>query len=157
MDFSKGGQGNRPFGFLENDIDIVELKQTLLSRIDRIEAALREAETLASTETQEYEELRKRAEAKVVALEAQLQETEEALQATESAVKQIEVGLTAKNNELKDQLREKQSMIDVLQGELDDLRSKMDPLGGAPECFINLREEDVVSYNVLDKKAEREI
>jgi len=123
MKYSIEGDNNGFNGALGNNV--TELKETLLSNFERLEAVLLEAKSTASRQTQQYEELRQMDEARVGMLEVQLQEKEESLRAKESAIKQLEESLTAKIQELEHRLTEKEDLTGLLEqrtAEITNLR-----------------------------------
>ncbi len=109
MEFSIEGDNNKSIGPLGNNL--AGLKKTLLSNFERMEALLLEAKSIAFREVQQYEELRQMEEARVVMLEAQLQEKEESLRSKESAIRQLEESLTTKIRELEHRLTEKEDRM----------------------------------------------
>lgn len=152
METAKESEGNRTFRLLGNDI--TELKEALLSSLDRLKTALRETKATASSEIQQYVELRQRAEAKLVELEAQLQEKQELLGTRDSTIRELKENLTAKIDDLEHRLSEKEALLRARQVELNDLRSEVDVLGASPEGFVALREEDVVTLEVMQNNEE---
>ncbi len=92
MEFSIEGDNNGFNGPLGNNL--AGLKKNLVSNFERMEALLLEAKSTAFREVQQYEELRQMEEARVVMLDAQLQEREESLRSKESAFRQLQDTLT---------------------------------------------------------------
>ena len=104
MDFPKEDEGRR---IATLSADILELKRTLLNRIEQVEAVLREAE--ASAEAWEKgEALRREAEAKVSHLESLLEEKENALKSKESTLEELEQRLNAELRDLQSRLAERE-------------------------------------------------
>ncbi|MCH7571087.1 MAG: hypothetical protein IH919_11075, partial [Deltaproteobacteria bacterium] len=72
-------------------------------------------------------------------------------------LRETEESLTAEIRELEDQLTEKESLLEDRQEELNDLRSKSGALGDASDGVLTLKEEDVVTINLLGHKGEKVI
>ncbi len=146
MEFSIEGDNNGSIGPLGNSL--TGLKKTLLSNFERMEAILLEAKSIASREAQQYEELRQMGEARVVLLEAQLQEKEESLQSKESAIKQLQENFTAKIQELEHQLTEKEDLSKLLEknnAEIGSLRSETEARVVLLEAQLQEKEESLRS------------
>ncbi|MFB3123536.1 MAG: hypothetical protein ACE10H_15265 [Candidatus Binatia bacterium] len=119
---------------------ISQLHEKFTAKVQELEY---QKENLSGLLDQHNAEIRSQAEAKVGMLEAQLRETEESL--------------TAEIRELEDQLTEKESLLEDRQEELNDLRSKSGALGDASDGVLTLKEEDVVTINLLGHKGEKVI
>ena len=102
--------------------DILELKQAILSRIEKVESALREAEELSTREFQKCEALRQEAETRAASLESQLEENEEQLREKETTMEQVEESLNAEIQDLEDQINEKEKLIEARDAELNNLK-----------------------------------
>jgi hypothetical protein len=70
---------------------------------------------------------------------------------------QLEESFTAEIQGLEEQLGEKESLLESRQADLNDLRSKLDELTGGSQDIVTLREEDVVTINLLDHSGEKGI
>jgi len=130
MKFSIEGDNNGSIGALGNNL--TELKETLLSNFEGMEAVLLEAKSTASREAQQYEELRQMEEARVGMLEVQLQEKEESL--------------TAKIQELEHRLTEKEDLTGLLEqrtAEITNLRSETQTRVGMLEVQLQEKEESL--------------
>jgi chromosome segregation ATPase len=146
MEFSKEGDSNRSNGSLSNNL--TEFKEAFKSGIKRMEAFLQEVESTVSTEAQQYEELRQRAEVKVGLLEGQLHEKEEDLRSKESAIKQLEENLTSKIQEVEHRLTEKEKLSSLLEkhnSEIMILRSQIEAKVDLLEGQLQEKEEDLTS------------
>ena len=126
MKFSIEGDNNGSFGAIHNTL--TELKKTLLSNFDGMEAVLLEEKSTASRETQQYEELRQMEEARVGMLEVQLQEKEESLRMKESANRQMEESFTAKIQEIEHRFTEKESLLEEGSQEIMNFRSEAEAI-----------------------------
>lgn len=167
MKYSIEGYNNEFNGALGSNL--TGLKETLLSNFERMEAVLLEAKSTASREAQQYEEFMQREEAKVSMLEAQLQEKEEGLTAK---TQELEHRLTEKEGlldkggqeimnfrseaeaivlRLQALLQGNGAHLETREAELVDHTSSVAPLDELPG-FVNLREDLVVSLNLLGKK-----
>ena len=123
MKFSIEGDNNGSNDALGNNL--TELKETLLSNFERMEAVLLEAKSTTSRKAQQNEELRQIEEAKISMLEVQLQEKKESLRTKESAYRQLEESLTAKTQQLEHRHTEKEGLTGLLEqrtAEITDLR-----------------------------------
>ena len=96
-------------------------------------------------------------EAKISLLEAQLQEREKALRKKETANLQLEESFAAEIHELEERLSEKESLLEIHQADLNDLRAKLVDATDGSSGIVTLREEDVVTINLLDHKGEKGI
>ncbi|MCZ6452226.1 MAG: hypothetical protein O6918_15360 [Deltaproteobacteria bacterium] len=134
-------QAEARVGMLEAQLR--ETEESLTAEIRELEHRLAEKEDPSDLLDKQKAEIRSQAEAKVGMLEAQLRETEESL--------------TAEIRELEDQLTEKESLLEDRQEELNDLRSKSGALGDASDGVLTLKEEDVVTINLLGHKGEKVI
>ncbi|MCZ6564031.1 MAG: hypothetical protein O6948_14110, partial [Deltaproteobacteria bacterium] len=134
-------QAEAKVGMLEAQLR--ETEESLTAEIRELEHRLAEKEDPSDLLDKQKAEIRSQAEAKVGMLEAQLRETEESL--------------TAEIRELEDQLTEKESLLEDRQEELNDLRSKSGALGDASDGVLTLKEEDVVTINLLGHKGEKVI
>jgi len=134
-------QAEAKVGMLEAQLR--ETEESLTAEIRELEHRLAEKEDPSDLLDKQKAEIRSQAEAKVGLLEAQLRETEESL--------------TAEIRELEDQLTEKESLLEDRQEELNDLRSKLGALGDASDGVLTLKEEDVVTINLLGHKGEKVI
>jgi chromosome segregation ATPase len=139
---------------------IKQLGESLTSKIEELNQLVTEKEALPGLLEKHDSEiaiLRSQTEAKVDLLEAQLQEREKALRKKESSSLQLEESFTAEIQGLEEQLREKESLLESRQADLNDLKSKLDELTGGSQDIVTLREEDVVTINLLDYNGEKGI
>ena len=146
MKFSIEGDNNGSNDALGNNL--TELKETLLSNFERMEAVLLEAKSTASRKAQQNEELRQIEEAKISMLEAQLQEKEESLRAKNSVIKQLEESLTAKIQELEHRHTEKADLSKLLEknnAEIGNLRSETEARVVMLEAQLQEKEESLRS------------
>ncbi len=142
MEFSKEGTGNRSIGVLGNKP--TESKEARLSGIERMKALLWEVKSIASRESQQYEELRQMGEARVGLLEAQLRENKKRLHTKESAIRQLEESLTAKVQELEHRLTETEDLTALLEkrnAEIASLRSETETRVGLLEAQLRENEK----------------
>ena len=82
--------------------DLLELKKAFMTRIESVEAALRESELASIEEQQKSDALRQEAEIKASTLEAQLEETEDLIRSKEFTMEQLEESLNAEIQDLED-------------------------------------------------------
>jgi chromosome segregation ATPase len=139
---------------------IKQLGESFTSKVQELEHLVTEKENLSSLLEKHNSAialLRSETEAKVGLLEAQLQEREKALRKKESSSLQLEESFTAEIQGLEEQLGEKESLLESRQADLNDLRSKLDELNGGSQDIVTLREEDVVTINLLDHSGEKGI
>jgi chromosome segregation ATPase len=139
---------------------IKQLGESFTSKVQELEHLVTEKENLSSLLEKHNSAialLRSETEAKVGLLEAQLQEREKALRKKESSSLQLEESFTAEIQGLEEQLGEKESLLESRQADLNDLRSKLDELTGGSQDIVTLREEDVVTINLLDHSGEKGI
>jgi len=135
-----------------------QLEESLTSKNQEMEHLVKEKKghpELLEKHDSEITNLRAETEAKVGLLEGQLQEKEEDLWSKESAIKQLEESFTAKSQEMEDQPNEKESLLEIRQADLNDLKSKLDSFSNAPESVNTLREEDVDTLNLPAYKEEK--
>jgi len=137
MKFSIEGDNNGSIGALGNNL--IELKETLLSNFERMEAVLLEANDTASREAQQYEELW---QMEVGMLEAQLQEKEESLRTKESAIKQLQENFTAKVQELEQQKEDLSGLLDKQKAEI---RSQAEAKISLLEAQLQEKEETLLT------------
>ncbi len=155
MKFSIEGDNNGYIGTLGNNL--TELKETLLSNFEGMEALLLEAKSTASREAQQYEELRQMEEARVGMLEAQLQEKEESLRTKESANRQLEESLTAKIQELEHRLTENENLTGLLEQrtvEITNLWSEAQTRVGILEAQLQEKEETFTKVSAISQLQE---
>ncbi len=154
MKFSIEGDNNGSTGALGNNL--TELKNPLLSNIERMDALLLRAKSTASCEAQQYEELRQIEEARIGMLAAQLQEKEESLRTKETAIKQLEESLTAKTQELEHRHTEKEDLTSLLErrtSEITDLRSETQ----TREALLQEKEESLRAKDSVIKQLEESL
>jgi len=126
--FSREGGKGSPLAPLNKEM--AQLKETLLSGIDRLRSTIEEAEVVADSEIQQRDELRRGLEARIAALEGEAREKEEFLRAKDSQIKELEDNLTVKTQDLEHQLREKDELLGARDAELKELNSEADALVG---------------------------
>ncbi len=144
MKFSIEGDNNGSIGALGNNL--TELKETLLSNFEGMEAVLLEAMSTASREAQQYEELRQMDEAKVGMLEVQLQDKEESL--------------TAKMQELEHRLTEKEDLTGLLEqrtAEITNLRSETQVRVGMLEAQLQEKGESLRTKESANRQLEESL
>jgi hypothetical protein len=127
-------------------INLAELKAALLGGIERMEAILQEAESTASHEAQQYEELRQRTEVKVGLLETQLREMEGSLRSKESTINLLKEDLNSKTQELEQLVTEKENLSSLLEkhnSEIALLRSGTEGKVGLLETQLQEMEESL--------------
>jgi len=108
--------------------EMAQLKESLLSGIDRLKSAIEKTEVLADSEIQQRDELRRGLEARIAALEGEARGREEFLRAKDSQIKELEDNLTVKIRDLEHQLREKDELLGARDRELKELNSEADAL-----------------------------
>jgi|GEM_PF-2719389 len=98
----------------------------LQARLSRIESLIQQATALALQQAQRADEVQKTFEATVAALEAQLREKESKANQEDSGLGGQDQGLATRIQDLENQLREKEGLLEIRNGELKDLRSKLE-------------------------------
>jgi len=117
---SEKTQGERqPLRILD---EVAELQ----ARLSRIESLIQQAAALALQQARRADEIQETFEATVAALEAQLREKESKANQKDSGLEEQNQGLATRIQDLENQLREKEGLLEIRNGELKDLRSKLE-------------------------------
>src|SRR3989304_3117231 len=142
-EFPRARQPNGSLGLIAEEV--VEIRQTLMTRVSQLKSFIQEAEVSAATEAQRIEEIRKGFEATVAALERKIEEKEAVLQKENFALRDMEGNLTGRIFDLESRVKEKEQLLAARDAELAQLQPKIDALRFPPQNLITLREEDAVS------------
>ena len=92
--------------------EMANLRKALLKRIDKMETAIKEAESKAMSEVHQSEEQRLDAESRAALLQTQLEEKAEILRRKESALKELEETLNGRIVDLEDQVKQKNVIVE---------------------------------------------
>ncbi len=109
----------RPLRILD---EVAELQE----RLSRIESLIQQAAALALQQARRADEVQKTFEATVAALEAQLREKESKANQEDSGLGGQDQGLATRIQDLENQLRGKEELLEIRDGDLKDLRSKLE-------------------------------
>ena len=102
--------------------EVAELKE----RLSRIGSLIQQAAALALQQARRADEVQETFEATVAALEAQLREKESKASQEDSGLEEQNQGLATRIQDLENQVREKEDLLEIRNGELKDLRSKLE-------------------------------
>jgi len=92
--------------------EMANLRKALLKRIDKMESAIKEAESKAMTEVYQSEEQKLDAESRAALLQTQLEEKAEILRRKEAALKELEETLNGRIVDLEDQVKQKELILE---------------------------------------------
>ena len=120
--------------------EMSNLRKALLKRIDKMESAIKEAESKAMTEVRQSEVEKFDAEAKAVLLETQLEEKAEVLRRKEAALKELEETLNGQIQNLQQEVEQKDGLL-AMQGGSDGDPSELEAKASALEAQLMDKEE----------------
>ncbi len=170
-EFSQEGDSNRSNGSLSNNLK--ELREALKSGIKRmeaqqyeelrqrsevevkvglLEAQLQDREESLRSKESARKQLEENLTSKIQELEHRLTEKEDLLEEASQEVMNFRAEAEAIFLRLQAQLQGNGAHLDTREAELIDHTSRVAPLDGLPEGFVTLRENMVVSLNLLEKK-----
>lgn len=95
-------------------------------RLSQMESLIQQAASLAVIEARRADEIQEGFAATVAALEAQLQQKENALDERGPGIGDQDESLTTQLRDLENRLREKEELLEIRDGELKDLRAKVE-------------------------------
>jgi len=122
--------------------EMSNLRKALLKRIDKMESAIKEAESKTMTEVLQSEEEKFDAEAKAALLETQLEEKAEVLLRKEAALKELEENLNAQIQSLQDEVNQKDGLLAMQNGESGgNTTSELEAKASALEAQLMDKEE----------------
>ena len=129
-------QGERqPLRILD---EVAELQE----RLSRIGSLIQQATALALQQARRADEVQETFEATVAALEAQLREKKSKANQEGSGLGEQDQGLATRIQGLENQLREKEELLEVRNGELKDLKSKLEE-AAAPAAAEAKRTQEI--------------
>ena len=103
-----------------------ELERIVVSKLSKIKAAVKEGEALVSDEARQANELTDSFKVRIAVLDAKLNETEEAIRKKELSWQQIEESLTARNQNLQNDIKKKDEVLATQCKEIDDLKLNLE-------------------------------
>ena len=106
--------------------EMEELERIVADRIGRLKSAVKEGEAMVAGEAQQAKQLVESLKASNAALEAKLTETKEAAQRNDSSRQQMQESLTAKVQDLLNDVKKKEESLASLDKQLNDLKSSID-------------------------------
>jgi len=121
--------------------EMSNLRKALLKRIDKMELVIKEGESKAMTEVRQSEEEKFGAEAKAALLKTQLEEKADVLQRKEAALKELEENLNGKIQSLEDEVKQKDSLLAMHNGESNGNTSVLEGKASALESQLMDKEE----------------
>jgi chromosome segregation ATPase len=110
--------------------DLKSNADVLMKQVTELEIAIKQAKAEAATEANRTEQITESFNTKVAALEAQIRDIKEIVRRKESTIKALEENLTAKIQDFKNQLRNKEKLLGGRSAEINDLKSKLQVLTG---------------------------
>jgi chromosome segregation ATPase len=110
--------------------DLKSNADVLVKQVTELEIAIKQAKAEAATEANRTEQITESFNTKVAALEAQIRDIKEIVRRKESTIKALEENLTAKIQDFKNQLRNKEKLLGGRSAEINDLTSKLQVLTG---------------------------
>ena len=120
--------------------EMSNLRKALLKRIDKMESAIKEAESKAMTEVLQSEGEKFDAEAKAALLETQIEEKAEVLRRKEAALKELEETLNGQIQNLQQEVEQKDGLL-AMQGGSDGDPSELEAKASALEAQLMDRDE----------------
>ena len=121
--------------------EMSNLRKALLKRIDKMELVIKEGESKAMTEVRQSEEEKFGAEAKAALLKTQLEEKADVLQRKEAALKELEENLNGKIQSLEDEVKQKDGLLAMHNGESNGNTSVLEGKASALESQLMDKEE----------------
>ena len=123
--------------------EMSNLRKALLKRIDKMESAIKEAESKTMPEVLQSEEDKFDAEAKAALLETQLEEKAEVLRRKEAALKELEENLNAQIQGLQDEVSQKDDLLAMQNGESSGNASELEAKASALEAQLMDKEQSL--------------
>jgi len=123
--------------------EMSNLRKALLKRIDKMELVIKEGESKAMTEVRQSEEEKFDAEAKAALLKTQLEEKAEVLRRKEAALKELEENLNAQIQSLQDEVKQKDGLLAMHNGESNGSTSELEAKASALEAQLMDKEESL--------------
>ena len=123
--------------------EMSNLRKALLKRIDKMESAIKEAESKTMTEVLQSEEEKFDAEAKAALLETQLEEKAEVLRRKEAALKELEENLNAQIQSLQDEVNQKDGLLAMQNGESSGNTSELEAKASTLETQLMDKEQSL--------------
>ena len=123
--------------------EMSNLRKALLKRIDKMELVIKEGESKAMTEVRQSEEEKFDAEAKAALLKTQLEEKAEVLRRKEAALKELEENLNAQIQSLQDEVKQKDGLLAMHDGESNGNTSELEGKASALESQLMDKEESL--------------
>src|SRR5215471_5672061 len=105
--------------------EIRELEESIVPRIGRFKAALKERETAVAGEARRVEQVIENLRAEIAMLENQLKEAEDTVRRKDIASQKIEERLTAEVHGLQDELKNNKETLERRDAEIKDLKSQL--------------------------------
>jgi chromosome segregation ATPase len=116
-------EGNQATGLTD---EIEELESVVADRIGRLKTAVKEDDAFVAGQTAHAKQVIANLNASIASLETRLNETEGIIRRKESDSQKMEEALTAKIQDLQNELKKKEEALAGRDGEINDLKSKMD-------------------------------
>jgi len=123
--------------------EMSNLRKALLKRIDKMELVIKEGESKAMTEVRQSEEEKFDAEAKAALLKTQLEEKAEVLRRKEAALKELEENLNAQIQSLQDEVKQKDGLLAMHNGESNGSTSELEAKASVLEAQLMDKEESL--------------
>lgn len=136
--------------------NLAEEKESLTSRVSELKNLIGEKEgnlEVANRRIDELEACRRDTEVKMISLEAQMKEREDEVQRKEFALEDLERGLFTKINDLDNQLREKEGLLEAAVGEVRRLQEGKQVL----EVRVALMEGELIGRDEMLRKKEQAV
>jgi len=137
--------------------EMANLRKALLKRIDKMETAIKEAETKVMNEGRESEEQKLDVEAKAALLETQLEEKAEVLRRKEIALRELEENLNGKIHNLEDEVKDKDGLLTMQNGEANGSMSELEAKASALEAQLAEKEESLRARESNARQLEEEL
>jgi len=123
--------------------EMSNLRKALLRRIDKMETAIKEAESKAMIEVHQSEEEKFDVEAKAALLETQLEEKAEVLRRKEAALKELEENLNGQIQSLQDEVKQKDGLLAMHDGESNGNTAELEGKASTLESQLMDKEESL--------------
>jgi len=137
--------------------EMSNLRKALLKRIDEMELVIKEGESKAMTEVRQSEEEKFGAEAKAALLKTQLEEKADVLQRKEAALKELEENLNGKIQSLEDEVKQKDGLLAMQNGESNGNTSVLEGKASALESQLMDKEEALRARESNARQLEEEL
>jgi DNA repair exonuclease SbcCD ATPase subunit len=105
-----------------------ELEKTLVDKIGKLKAAVRDSEAVVAGEAQYTEQVIEALRANIATLEAKLRETEDAVRRKDVASQGMEESLSTTIRDLQSAVKEKEEALESRDADVNDLKSQIDVL-----------------------------